>query len=98
MSATRAWRLLSVVLLAAPLAATAGEPEARAKATVPDWYCLSSALHMIRMAETALAERADAAFAMHRRGLLYEWRQRLALGESPCVVYREIFEAAGDYF
>lgn len=98
MSAARAWRLLRVLLLTAPLAAAAGEPGARAKAAVPDWYCLSSAMHMIRMAETALAEKADAGLARRRRGLLHEWRQRLALGESPCVVYREIFEAAGDHF
>ena len=86
------------LLLAATLATGATGPLAAqepAPAGVPDFYCLQSALYMIRMAEKGLADNPDAENAPRRRGLLYEWRQRLAAGEPPCEVYREMFEAAG---
>lgn len=84
------------LLLLTASAASAAEPAPGP--AVPDWYCRSSALHMIRMAESALADNPDDARAPRRRGLLQEWRQRLAAGEPPCAVYRDIFEAAGDRF
>ena len=93
---TRVARLAAAALLAAPPAAASEEPSAAA--AVPGWYCLSSAMHMIRMGEDALDGDPAAEQAMRRRGLLHEWRQRLAAGEPPCEVYREIFEAVGDDF
>ena len=86
----------AAALALAPVLAPAAEPAEHG--AVPDWYCLSSAMYMIRLGEDAVAASPDDELAMRRRGWLYAWRERLAAGEPPCEVYREIFEAVGHYF